>query len=429
MSKEKKKKDLSKKKLFIIIGAIVLVLVIGILLICSKFVSNSKTSSKNWDNDYLDFILNEVDKIKDNKSDFYNNSKDMSGFFIKNKDSNETYMIVENNLNSDKNENITGKSIVSYFHDKVTVIEGFPHINMDDPNRQDFEILYLYDNENEEANWYVVSTLYRENSPYSITLHKFSDEISFIKKSSNIVSKMYEKYGENYSNEEEFINAIKELNDEDYKLKVVFDLFNLKDNGYGLNEYTKRFINISDKIELNKFNFKIKDSKSDITKSFKDSVKKYKNENNSFDIIAKEIVEKENKKIEEILNKQTTDAYEANKKAEEEKKAQEEASKQTSSSSSNGINVGGMTVKYGTYNGDAAESGSTLVINSGGTCTYNGSACTYSVSKEDFGQDSSTAGSYKDCLNININGRSTCYMVSDGGSRINNGGFEFYYVG
>ena len=53
------------------------------------------------------------------------------------------------------------------------------------------------------------------------------------------------------------------------------------------------------------------------------------------------------------------------------------------------IQVGDSNIKYGTYKGEAAVQGNTLVLKADGTATLNGKNYTYKVESHDFSQDSS----------------------------------------
>lgn len=91
-----------------------------------------------------------------------------------------------------------------------------------------------------------------------------------------------------------------------------------------------------------------------------------------------------------------------------------------------GIEVGGTLVKFGTYNGDAAVVGDTLVIKSDGTATLNGVVYSYNVASRTFSQDSSQ----EDTRNaIVLNGSNKIELfVEDGGSRLTQGsGMDYIY--
>lgn len=104
----------------------------------------------------------------------------------------------------------------------------------------------------------------------------------------------------------------------------------------------------------------------------------------------------------------------------------------TSSSSSNGtssgIKVGNYTIKYGTYNGDAAVMGETLVIKSDGTATLNGEKFTYKVGKHDFAQDSSSSA-VEDCLILEGNYTNYYYVTNNGNILSQGSGMDYIYSG
>ena len=90
---------------------------------------------------------------------------------------------------------------------------------------------------------------------------------------------------------------------------------------------------------------------------------------------------------EELKTKQDSikSIKEENARIEEEKQKQIEDEKKQESE---GIKLGNYTIKYGTYIGEAASEGYTLVLNKDGLCTYNGKSCTYTIGTHDFAQDS-----------------------------------------
>ena len=99
-----------------------------------------------------------------------------------------------------------------------------------------------------------------------------------------------------------------------------------------------------------------------------------------------------------------------------------------SSITSEGIKIDNKTMKYGTYNGAAAAEGITLKLNSDGTCTYDGKSCTYKLGTHDFAQDSSTKGSYKNCIIVDNGYKYYFYPLSD--TNFTDGGInDFIYSG
>ena len=62
----------------------------------------------------------------------------------------------------------------------------------------------------------------------------------------------------------------------------------------------------------------------------------------------------------------------------------------STTTSKNYIQVGDLNIKYGTYKGEAAVQGDTLVLKADGTATLNGEDYTYKVESHDFSQDSSS---------------------------------------
>ena len=141
---------------------------------------------------------------------------------------------------------------------------------------------------------------------------------------------------------------------------------------------------------------------------------------NLYEDIAKTI--KANKENVERLKNELKEKEERIKSIKEEKSKEEvkETNNDTSTkevtSSDNtevsGIKLGSYTINYGTYVGEAASSGITLVLNKDGSCTYDGNPCTYSVGTHDFAQDESTRGSIKTCLIINADYTTYLYPYS-----------------
>lgn len=104
------------------------------------------------------------------------------------------------------------------------------------------------------------------------------------------------------------------------------------------------------------------------------------------------------------------------------------SSSSSKSTTADGIKVGSSIVKYGTYNGDAAATGDTLVLKADGTCIYNGTSGKYSVGKHDFAQDSSSKGSEKDCIIIDVEYKYYYYPYNE--TTLTDGGaFDFVYSG
>ena len=116
---------------------------------------------------------------------------------------------------------------------------------------------------------------------------------------------------------------------------------------------------------------------------------------------------------------------------EEVKETNDTSTKEVTSSDNtevSGIKLDGYTINYGTYIGEVASSGITLVLNKDGSCTYDGNSCTYSVGTHDFAQDESTRGSIKTCLIINTD--YTIYLYPYSSTAIGDGDINtFNYQG
>ncbi len=93
-----------------------------------------------------------------------------------------------------------------------------------------------------------------------------------------------------------------------------------------------------------------------------------------------------------------------------------------------GIKLGNIFVKYGTYNGDAAVMGNTLIINSDATATLNGEKYNYSIGRKNISQDSSSSNMV-DAIFFNGTNSFSLY-VEDNGKRLTQGsGFDYIYSG
>ena len=98
----------------------------------------------------------------------------------------------------------------------------------------------------------------------------------------------------------------------------------------------------------------------------------------------------------------------------------------SSNATSSGIKVGSYTIKYGTYKGDAAVSGDTLVLKSDGTATLNGEKFTYKVGKHDFAQDSSSSA-VEDCLILEGSYTNYYYVTNNGKTLSQGSGMDYIY--
>lgn len=93
---------------------------------------------------------------------------------------------------------------------------------------------------------------------------------------------------------------------------------------------------------------------------------------------------------------------------------------------SQGIKLGNIFIKYGTYNGDAAVMGNTLIINSDATATLNGEKYNYSIGRKNISQDSSSSNMV-DAIFFNGTNNFSLY-AEDNGKRLTQGsGFDYIY--
>lgn len=91
--------------------------------------------------------------------------------------------------------------------------------------------------------------------------------------------------------------------------------------------------------------------------------------------------------------------------------------------------VGNDTVKYGTYNGDVAATGNTLVLKPDGTAMLNGENYKFNIEKYDFAQDTSTTGSYKDAIVLKNSDGSIYFGLYVLNGRLCNEPMEYVYSG
>lgn len=91
-----------------------------------------------------------------------------------------------------------------------------------------------------------------------------------------------------------------------------------------------------------------------------------------------------------------------------------------------GIKLGNIFVKYGTYNGDAAVTGNTLIINSDATATLNGEKYNYSIGRRNISQDTSSSIMVDA---IFFYGTDSFYLYAENnGKRLSQGsGFDYIY--
>jgi len=154
-------------------------------------------------------------------------------------------------------------------------------------------------------------------------------------------------------------------------------------------------------------------------------------------ILAGKIVEKSNQQQTVINDKNSVDTTPAINNTNTENNNNSTTTPNTSKSiapngdpniTAEGIKLGNIFVKYGTYNGDAAVMGNTLIINSDATATLNGEKYNYSIGRRNISQDSSSS----DMVDaIFFNGINSFYLYAeDNGKRLTQGsGVDYIYNG
>ncbi len=96
----------------------------------------------------------------------------------------------------------------------------------------------------------------------------------------------------------------------------------------------------------------------------------------------------------------------------------------TTSNEVEGLKIGNITIKYGTYEGQDAASGIELVIKKDGSCTYEGKNGTYTLGKHDFAQDISSQGHPVDCIIIKTD--YTYYLYPENSKTLTDGGINTF---
>ena len=345
----------SKKKIVIVIGIILVIclLVCGYLFKDKIFGNKSDKLKTTWGETYYLYLkdINE-NKLYD-KAGLPSDVKDAKVSIININDIKEPVMTISYNKEDNNYTNV-------YYieDDKVNALV------YNEPT----SVELLYNIEKDTYNYY--SNTVSDDSNYYKNL---TDQINSKTNKDSSKAVMVEEYVFNENDKETVTDSTgKEVTLT--KFEETFIKVDTKDNSFTFdsklveNELKKRveksieiYEDISKVIEANK---KATDKLKEELKAKQDSIKSIK---------------EENVRIEEEKQKQI----------EEEKKQESE-----------GIKLGNYTIKYGTYIGEAASEGYTLVLNKDGSCTYNGSACTYTIGTHDFAQDISTKGSYKTCLII-----------------------------
>ena len=167
--------------------------------------------------------------------------------------------------------------------------------------------------------------------------------------------------------------------------------------------------------------------KSDIRNAIEEEVKDYKTIEETATEDVKTAVDQKTQEVE--TKKQQIETAKAEIKADEERKAAEEAARKAEEEAKKGLKVGSATVKYGTYKGEDAATGETLVLKSDGTATLNGKSYKFTVGKYDFAQDISSVGSYEDAIILKNSDGTTFFALYVYNGRLCNDPNEYVYSG
>lgn len=364
---------MNKKKLIIIISIILVcgILVIGYIFKDKLFGSKEKKLSNAWGETYYVYLKDIKDNNKYKEAGLPSDLKQAKVNFVSVGDIKEPVMTITYDKNKKEYTNI-------YYinNDKVDAIV------YNEPT----SIELLYNIDSDTYNYYS-NTISESDNYYKNLSDQIKSKIN--KDSSKAV--IVEEYRINSNDKEEVTDS--------------------NGNSVSLTKFESTFIKLD--TPDNSFEF----NKSIVEDELRKLVDK---STNLYEDIAKTI--KANKENVERLKNELKEKEERIKSIKEEKSKEEvkETNNDTSTkevtSSDNtevsGIKLGSYTINYGTYVGEAASSGITLVLNKDGSCTYDGNSCTYSVGTHDFAQDESTRGSIKTCLIINADYTTYLYPYS-----------------
>ena len=352
--KDRKSEEKTTKKKLIIIGTSILLGLIVIGVIIFFCIKNSEVKfDKDWQQIYYNYIKADIiDKGIDEDGKYISyrpyittmNNPKMT--FVE--DGFETpVLIIKGEIDSEDTTNNQAIS-VHFIQDKKT--DAVTNLTFHSAD----EIIFLYNIETKEYNWYIKQ---QNSTTTTYTSIKDAVEVS--------INNLNKKEGEQYESAKSY--NFSETSTDTTKFEDIFieiDKASLK------LVPIKKDSSISDLKDLIiKTSANLKEKDKYITKKAKSSVQEKLT-----------AIEEEKKAIEEA------------KAAEEEakKKAEEESVKQQSSS----LNVGSYTLDYGTYKSIISETPITITLNSNGSCTYvgadphsgNGSyntTCTYKTTYED----------------------------------------------
>lgn len=336
-----------KKKLIIIISIILIcgILVCGYIFKDKIFGSKDKKLSTVWGETYYVYLkdINETKEYK--KAGLPDNVKGAKVNFISVSDIKDPVMTITYDKDSKEYTNV-------YYinNDKVDAI-----VYDDSTN-----VKLLYDVEKDTYNYYS-ETVNGDTTYYK----NLKDQINSKNNKDSSKTIIVEEYVFSDNDKETITDA--------------------SGNEVSLSKKDEKFIEVS--VQDKSFIYSSDTTKDELNKIVEKQVSIYED-------ISKTI--EANKKVVEKLKEELVAKQEKIKSIKEENLKIEEQKKEAS----NEIKVGNYGIKFGTYNGQDAVEGETLILSKDGVCTFNGVACTYKVGTHDFAQDLSSEGSIKPCLII-----------------------------
>lgn len=317
----------------------------------------------------------------------------------------------------------------------------------DDKNKKNTKISFY---EIEEKKDPVMVRTYEKEKKNYVDVYYMNDEklvnrLSFLQpseveylykiedKSYHYYIKMTDDAGEHYTTISDSIENMKDKKDQkegfsyttyDFKDGEEESVTDINGNSISISKFDKQFIKVEDKNKSIEYN--LEDSDKKIKEVVTSSIANYQTQEEILD----KVVKKVEKQLQEVLQK----IEEMNKAQEEvEKKKEEELQKQKEEEAKKGLNLDGVTVKYGTYTGIDGAMGQTLVINSNQTATLSGANFgngktsenyTFKIEKHDFAQDISS--SHVKTAIVFYNNGSVAFAVYPYNNLLSDGGISAY---
>ena len=365
MSKKEKKKIKIDKRLFIVI-IIILILILGVGgYFLYQYFEFKKPLKEEWGQKYYVYLKNIKENKKNKEAGLPEKLKNSKIGFYEVNDVKDPIMIIEYEKNKETYTNM--------YYIKNEKVNNIVY-------KEPTEIEFLYNIENKTYNYYA-HTKDEESDTYSNVLNKINNQ------------------EDNYTFEKDEKDSVIDENGKEISIS----------------KYDETFI--KPKIKDNKlyYNTSLKESK--LKDTVKKGIDKYMTADELKDYVT-ELIEEQleniNKLKEEIKNAQT----ELEKQQQEEKRKAEEQAK--------GLQVGGETVKYGTYVGQEFGSGFTLILNSDNTAKLNDTNYTFTVETYNFAQDSSS-DNYQEAIVLKNSDGSIGFAVYPSDGKLVNGTMIFVY--